>query len=227
MRTRSRVGTTTNDGLGTQRRDTPAPCEKPPRKRTLKPPGYKQRAAALKRKRAAQDDAPPRPKPPPVLSASQQQLDAKYEAPSLRHSTRVKVAEAKEERRKRDTVGDWSCVGGVSVVYTLVVKMPCHPSPTHLIQQTTPKRRTPKRVALKVLTQEELLAEAAATEIENTRSLQILEAVEEETKRLATVHRVRMEGPRVRYLSRALDGQLVVRCGCAVDALSMRVHRDV
>ena len=115
------------------------------------------------------------------------------------------------------------CVG----VHVLIVKMQCHPSPTHLIQQTIPKRRTPKRVALKVLTQEELLAEAAATEIENTRSLQILEAVEEETKRLATVHRVRMEGPRVRYLSRALDGQLVVRCGCAVDALPMRVHRDV
>lgn len=102
--------------------------------------------------------------------------------------------------------------------------IPCTPCGcTHPTPQTTPKRRPAKRPALKVLTQEELLAEAAATEIVNTRSLQILEAVEEETKRMATVHRVRADGPRVRYLSRALDGQLVVRrlvgVSCCVSCL--------
>lgn len=41
------------------------------------------------------------------MTASQQQLEANYEAPSLRRSTREKVAEAKEERKKREKVRMW------------------------------------------------------------------------------------------------------------------------
>jgi hypothetical protein len=60
------------------------------------------------------------------------------------------------------------------------------------------------------LTQAELLAEAAKTEIENTRSLQLLVAIEEETKKKAEVRKRRYAGPMVRWKSRRVgDAEMV------------------
>ena len=52
------------------------------------------------------------------------------------------------------------------------------------------------------LTQAELLAEAARTEIENIRSLQYLVAIEEETKKKAHVRQGKYVGPMVRWESK-------------------------
>eukprot|EP00198_Chlamydomonas_reinhardtii_P007934 XP_001697271.1 predicted protein [Chlamydomonas reinhardtii] len=58
------------------------------------------------------------------------------------------------------------------------------------------------------LTQQELLAEAALNEIENTRSLKMLLAREEETKRKAQVVKKKNSGPSVKWRSRkGADGE--------------------
>lgn len=67
--------------------------------------------------------------------------------------------------------------------------------------QTKPKKVT-MPVVHRQLTQAELLAEAARTEIENTRSLEYLVAVEEENKRKATASRRKYVGPMICYRSR-------------------------
>lgn len=78
-------------------------------------------------------------------------------------------------------------------------------------EQAKKQRRRTAPTEFKLLTQEELLAEAAQTEIENTKSLQQLVALEEETKRKADVQRDRAAGPSLRYLSkRRGDGVVTV-----------------
>eukprot|EP00899_Mesostigma_viride_P007966 jgi/Mesvir1/17170/Mv07592-RA.1 len=52
------------------------------------------------------------------------------------------------------------------------------------------------------MTQEEMLLEAAQTEILNQQSLESLLAMEEAIKKKATVHKAVYEGPRVRFLSK-------------------------
>ena len=80
-----------------------------------------------------------------------------------------------------------------------------HPSP-----QLKPKRAVRQSRPRATLTQGELLAEAANTEIENTRSLQVLQLIEEETRKKATADKKKYVGPMVRFLSRAQDGQELV-----------------
>lgn len=64
---------------------------------------------------------------------------------------------------------------------------------------------------MRALTQEELLAEAAYTELENLRSLEIMQAAEEEVKKKAAVIRARHSGPVIRYHSKVVDGESLVR----------------
>lgn len=78
------------------------------------------------------------------------------------------------------------------------VSHPFSPSPLQL-----KPRRITGPVVHRQLTQAELLAEAARTEIENTRSLQYLVAIEEETKKKAALKKGRYVGPMVRLRSAA------------------------
>jgi vacuolar protein sorting-associated protein 72 len=57
----------------------------------------------------------------------------------------------------------------------------------------------------KIMTQEEMLAEAARTELENMASLKLLLALEEETKKRAAVVKKGLTGPLVKYRSRAVQ----------------------
>ena len=58
----------------------------------------------------------------------------------------------------------------------------------------------------KQLTQDELLAEAARTEIENLKDLEVMVAMEEATKKKATAKKAKYSGPMVRFHSRKVDG---------------------
>jgi len=62
-------------------------------------------------------------------------------------------------------------------------------------------RRISRPTVHRQLTQAELLAEAARTEIENTRSLQVMVAIEEEIKKKAHVQRGKYAGPMIRLRS--------------------------
>jgi vacuolar protein sorting-associated protein 72 len=68
-------------------------------------------------------------------------------------------------------------------------------------QEETKGKRSYKRADYKQLTQAELLAEAARTAIENTRSLMYMEAVEEENKRRATSASAKYAGPMISIVS--------------------------
>ncbi|KAK9807329.1 hypothetical protein WJX73_002410 [Symbiochloris irregularis] len=57
------------------------------------------------------------------------------------------------------------------------------------------------------LTQEELLAEAAVTEIENIKSLETMVAQEEEIKKKATKSKKQYTGPMVRFSSKCINGE--------------------
>ena len=76
--------------------------------------------------------------------------------------------------------------------------------------QTRPRKRRQEQQH-RPLTQEELLAEAAQTEIENLRSLEALQAAEEEVKERAAVKRARYSGPYIHYHSKQINGEAVVR----------------
>lgn len=69
----------------------------------------------------------------------------------------------------------------------------------------------------RALTQAELLAEAARTEIENLRSLAALEAAAAEVRAAADVQRTRYVGPMLRWASRRVgDTEQVTQRGCGV-----------
>jgi hypothetical protein len=72
-------------------------------------------------------------------------------------------------------------------------------------------RRVYRTHAHRQLTQAELLAEAAKTEIENIKSLQVLQLIEEESKKKAQVKKGKYVGPMVRLRSHAVEGQEQVR----------------
>lgn len=65
------------------------------------------------------------------------------------------------------------------------------------VQEELKPKKMVKQTVQKQLTQAELLAEAARTEIENTRSLQYMEAIEEENKRKATTSGGKYIGPMI------------------------------
>jgi vacuolar protein sorting-associated protein 72 len=72
-------------------------------------------------------------------------------------------------------------------------------------------RKAPVKVEARPLTQEELLAEAAQTELENAASVALLMAAEEEVKARAAVRRGAYSGPLLRFRSKAVNGEAVVR----------------
>ena len=76
--------------------------------------------------------------------------------------------------------------------------------------QKRPKRKR-QETQYKPLTQEELLFEAAQTEIENLRSLEIMQAIEEEVKKKAAIKRARYSGPYIRYSSKKVNDEALVR----------------
>ncbi|KAF5945288.1 hypothetical protein HYC85_015516 [Camellia sinensis] len=74
------------------------------------------------------------------------------------------------------------------------------------LQATMKPIKRKKEGEEKRMTQEEMLLEAAQTEIMNLRNLERVLAREEEVKKRAVVHKAVYSGPQIRYLSR--DGKL-------------------
>jgi len=72
-------------------------------------------------------------------------------------------------------------------------------------QQAKATRRPQRQGDYRVLTQEELLAEAARTELDNLASLKKLLAQEEETKKKANIKKQRFGGPLIRFRSRTIQ----------------------
>lgn len=76
-------------------------------------------------------------------------------------------------------------------------------------QQTGKLKKKRIEPELKLLTQAELLAEAAHTEIENMKSLETMVAQEEEVKKRATAKKGKYMGPMLRFSSKCIDGEAV------------------
>ena len=78
------------------------------------------------------------------------------------------------------------------------------------------------------MTQDELLAEAARTELDNLRDLEQMVALEEATRKKAMYKRSKYSGPMIRFHSKKLDDvglvsdslQLLV-VGCALQLISL------
>ena len=64
------------------------------------------------------------------------------------------------------------------------------------------------------LTQDELLAEAARTELDNLRDLEQMVALEEATKKKAMYKRSKYSGPMIRFHSKRVDEVALVSCLC-------------
>ena len=75
--------------------------------------------------------------------------------------------------------------------------------------QVKPKRIRPQ-VEQRPLTQDELLAEAARTELDNLRDLEQMVALEEATKKKAMYKRSKYSGPMTRFHSKAVDNAALV-----------------
>lgn len=72
------------------------------------------------------------------------------------------------------------------------------------VVQVKPKRVRPQ-VELKTLTQDQLLAEAARTELDNLRDLEHMVALEEATKKKAMYKRSKYSGPMIRFHSKRIE----------------------
>ena len=77
-----------------------------------------------------------------------------------------------------------------------------------------PKRVRPQ-VEQRPLTQDELLAEAARTELDNLRDLEQMVALEEATKKKAMYKRSKYSGPMIRFSSKRVDDSALVGCGAS------------
>lgn len=157
-----------------------------PKKKTLRPPGYKR----------------PPPGKKPATAAATEAGDDQEAGPSAR-------------KRARRTSSDAAAAAGVPAERTVGVRE----STRQKVQEGEDERKAveaskPRRASRPVvhrqLTQAELLAEAARTAIENTRSLQYLVMIEEETKKKANIKKRKYVGPMVRLHSAAVaidDGE--------------------
>ncbi|GAX76865.1 hypothetical protein CEUSTIGMA_g4311.t1 [Chlamydomonas eustigma] len=74
------------------------------------------------------------------------------------------------------------------------------------VQEHKPRKRKNKDDNWRPMTQQELLADAARTEMENMASLKLLLAMEEETKRRATVVKKHYTGPIIKLQSTKVNG---------------------
>lgn len=145
-----------------------------PKKKVLKPPGYKK------------PPLPPRPKPKVSPSAGEGGAAPKRKkAPSAEPAAPLPRRQVRESTRQRVEEGE---------------------AERKLMAMLKPRRQVRQHKPRATLTQAELLAEAANTEIENTRSLQFLQLLEEETKKKATADKKKYVGPMVRFQSRRRDG---------------------
>ncbi len=72
------------------------------------------------------------------------------------------------------------------------------------VVQVKPKRVRPQ-VELRPLTQDELLAEAARTELDNLRDLEQMVALEEATRKKAMYKRSKYSGPMIRFHSKRIE----------------------
>jgi len=77
--------------------------------------------------------------------------------------------------------------------------------------QVKPKRVRPQ-LEQRPLTQDELLAEAARTELDNLRDLEHMVALEEATKKKAMYKRSKYSGPMIRFHSKRVDEVALVSC---------------
>ena len=66
-------------------------------------------------------------------------------------------------------------------------------------------------VEQRALTQDELLAEAARTELDNLRDLEQMVALEEATRKKAMYKRSKYSGPMIRFHSKKVDEVALVR----------------
>ncbi|KAK9842518.1 hypothetical protein WJX81_004063 [Elliptochloris bilobata] len=90
-----------------------------------------------------------------------------------------------------------------------------------LMQQRKPRKRRVE-AEVRALTQEELLAEAAETELVNTASLARLIAVEEEVKARAAINKKSgYSGPLLRYHSRRVGEGAGLRCETVFEVVNM------
>ena len=81
--------------------------------------------------------------------------------------------------------------------------------------QVKPKRIRPV-VEQRPLTQDELLAEAAHTELDNLRDLEQMVALEEATKKKAMYKRSKYSGPMIRFHSKKVGEVALVSTACSL-----------
>ncbi|KAL0033675.1 hypothetical protein WJX77_000176 [Trebouxia sp. C0004] len=139
------------------------------RHKPLKPPGSK-KLSVTKPKQPLSEEAKALQADLKAERLTQQALPG--EAPTLRHSTRIRVEEAQQVRQRAEKV--------------------------------KPKRVRPQ-VELRPLTQDELLAEAARTELDNLRDLEQMVALEEATRKKAMYKRSKYSGPMIRFHSKRIE----------------------
>lgn len=83
------------------------------------------------------------------------------------------------------------------------------------IENVRPKKKRRTGQQQRLLSQDELLSEAAQTEIENLRSLEALQAAEEEVRKRAAVKRGGYTGPCIRYKTKQINGEGLLTCEVA------------
>jgi len=152
------------------------------KKKVLRPPGYK---------------------PPPVPGATLKSKPKSKSAPTSAEKKQQKQVKVKKE--KIDNIIDDGII--IPVERTVMVRESTRQKvlegeEERRVMEAVKPRRTSKPTVVRQLTQQELLAEAAYTEIENLKSLELLEAAEEATKKKANVKKARYAGPMLRVVSR-------------------------
>lgn len=168
-------------------------------KKVLKPPGH----AAQKRKKqevtfVKKEEKISRENPAAAAVGVPERTMA------VRTSTRVKSEVAKEERRVKNSVRYHWLVLDLIILIFFMKDFVCIVADVGTFMQMK-SQKVFKPAPQRQLTQAELLSEAARTEIENTRSLQYLVAVEEENKKRATATGGKYVGPMIRFSSRKGD----------------------
>ncbi|KAL4448293.1 hypothetical protein ABPG75_005512 [Micractinium tetrahymenae] len=172
------------------------------KKKVLKPPGYKK---------------PPLPKP-----------RVKTEEGGAAGGSAGPATGAGAPRKRKSSIGPEDfAIGRRTVRESTRQKVEEGEMERKLAEKSKPRRAAPRSSNYRPLTQAELLAEAAKTEIENTKSLELLVLIEEETKKKAQVVKRRYAGPMVRWKSRRLGDReattLEVRNMSMPESLQRRV----
>ncbi|GFR48949.1 hypothetical protein Agub_g10963 [Astrephomene gubernaculifera] len=166
-----------------------------PRKKALKPPGYK---------------AKPKPKPKPKPKVKVEEDDDYAEEEEEEEEAEGEEAEAAAAPKARKPPPEPKVYVAPTLRRSTVARVADSTRERQYKEKSTPRRRGPgsSNSNWRPLTQQELLAEAALNEIENTRSLKALLAQEEETKRKAQVVKKKNTGPSIKFRTkRGADGE--------------------